>query len=266
MTELTLYHNDMSVCSAKVRMTLAEKALEWESVHLDLRAGDAQAPEYVALNPNQVVPTLLHGGRLVPESTVICEYLDDVRPDPPLRGADPHARAQMRLWTKRLDEGAHAAAGMLSLCVAFREQHLDRDPDALRRYLAAMVDAARRERIAQALEFAMDAPGFAPALARWQAIVADMDAALARGRWLAGEACTLADIAYAPYLARLEHLGLDDMVRARPRVAEWWLRLAARPAFQEGVTRWFNPAYLALFERQRERARAHARRVLGGDR
>lgn len=261
---MTLYHNDMSVCSAKVRMALAEKGLEWESEHLDLRAGDAQRPDYVALNPNQVVPTLVHGERVIVESTVICEYLDDVSPDPPLRGPDPYARARMRLWTKQLDEGAHAAIGMLSLCVAFREQHLDRDPDELKRYLAAMVDAARRERIAQALEFAMDAPGYAPALARWERIVTEMDAALARGPWLAGEACTLADVAYAPYLARLEHLGLDDVVRARPRVTEWWSRLAARPAFQEGVRRWFNPSYLALFGRQREKARAHARRLLAG--
>ena len=55
---LTLYHNDMSVCAAKVRTALAEKKLDWNGVHLDLRAGDAQRPEYLKLNPNAVVPTL----------------------------------------------------------------------------------------------------------------------------------------------------------------------------------------------------------------
>jgi glutathione S-transferase len=49
---LTLYHNDMSVCAAKVRTALAAKKLDWNGVHLDLRGGDAQKPEYLKLNPN----------------------------------------------------------------------------------------------------------------------------------------------------------------------------------------------------------------------
>ncbi len=62
---LTLYHNDMSVCAAKVRTALAEKKLDWNGIHLDLRAGDAQKPEYLKLNPNAVVPTLVDNGRVV---------------------------------------------------------------------------------------------------------------------------------------------------------------------------------------------------------
>src|ERR1700722_20624319 len=57
---LTLYHNDMSVCAAKVRTALAGKKLAWNGVHLDLRRGDAQEPEYLKLNLNAVVPTLVH--------------------------------------------------------------------------------------------------------------------------------------------------------------------------------------------------------------
>ena len=64
---LTLYHNDMSVCAAKVRMALAEKGLEWEGIHLNLRAGDTQKPDYVKLNPGMVVPTLIHDGLPVME-------------------------------------------------------------------------------------------------------------------------------------------------------------------------------------------------------
>jgi glutathione S-transferase len=82
---LTLYHNDMSVCAAKVRTALAAKKLDWNGVHLDLRRGDAQKPEYLKLNPNAVVPTLVHHGRVITESTVICEYIDDQWPDQPLK-------------------------------------------------------------------------------------------------------------------------------------------------------------------------------------
>ena len=74
---LRLYHNDMSVCAQKVRFALAEKKLAWEGHHLNLRAGDQQEPEYLKLNPNAVVPTLVDDGNIMVESTVICEYLDD---------------------------------------------------------------------------------------------------------------------------------------------------------------------------------------------
>jgi glutathione S-transferase len=94
---MTLYHNDMSVCAAKVRTALAEKKLSWEGVHLDLRAGDAQKPEYLKLNPNAVVPTLVHDSRTIIESTVICEYIDDEWPDHPLKPDHTWERAQMRL-------------------------------------------------------------------------------------------------------------------------------------------------------------------------
>lgn len=56
-----LYHNDMSTCSQKVRFVLAEKAIEYESRLLNLRAGDQQRLECLKLNPNAVVPTLVDG-------------------------------------------------------------------------------------------------------------------------------------------------------------------------------------------------------------
>ena len=106
---LALYHNDMSSCAQKVRLILAEKGLEWESRHLDLRAGEHQKDWYIKLNPRAVVPTLIDGDTVVPESNVINEYLDERFPDPPLKPADPFGRARMRLWTKQLDEGVHDA-------------------------------------------------------------------------------------------------------------------------------------------------------------
>ncbi len=121
---IELYHNDMSVCAAKVRTALVEKGLEWKGYHLDLRAGDAQKPDYVELNPNAVVPTLVHDGRVVSESTVICEYLDDAFPEPPLRPADPFSRARMRP-DRRSDERSAEdpmIENMLELPASVRKQ------------------------------------------------------------------------------------------------------------------------------------------------
>ncbi|MBT6291639.1 MAG: glutathione S-transferase family protein, partial [Rhodospirillaceae bacterium] len=143
---LELYHNDMSSCAQKVRTALAEKGLEWTGHHLDLRAGDTLTPDYLKLNPNGVVPTLIDNDFVLIESTVINEYIDDAYPDHPLRPDDPRARAKMRLWTKKLDEGLHTHTATISAAIAFRHQQIDRPPEELARILAAMPDVAKRER------------------------------------------------------------------------------------------------------------------------
>ena len=126
---ITLYHNDMSVCAQKVRLTLAEKGLDYESKHLDLRAGDQKKPDYLKLNPNGYVPTLVHDDFVVCELTVICEYLDDAFPAPALKPADARGRARMRGFTKFIDAAIFPATGMVSMSIAFHHQYA---PDVFR--------------------------------------------------------------------------------------------------------------------------------------
>lgn len=257
-----LYHNDMSVCAAKVRMALAEKGVDYEGVHLNLRAGDAQKPDYVKLNPNQVVPTLVHGGAVVIESNVICEYIDDAWPHLSLRPADAAGRARMRLWMKRLDDGMHAHTGVVSTCIAFRHQHLAKPAAERETWLAGLKDPARRERSRAAIEQGMEAPQFAAALHAFDRLLAEFDAVLAAAPWLAGATYSLADLAYAPYMTRLKHLGLEAMIETRPCVADWAGRLFARPAYRTGIADWFNPGYVEIFARERGAARERAAAIL----
>lgn len=252
---IELYHNDMSVCAAKVRGVLAEKRLEWKGIHMDLRAGDTQQPAYLKLNPNAVVPTLVHDGRVVIESTVICEYLDDAFPQKKLKPENPLEKARMRLWTKQLDEGLHIAVGNLSLCIAFRHQLLKKTPQALKAYLDGIPSAETRERRRLAIELGMESPTFAPSLKRWDAVLKLIEDSLLETEWLAGKRYSLAEIGYVPYMIRLEHLGLEALWRERPRVAEWRQRLFERPSYKEAVEKWFNPKYLELFEAQRPAVR-----------
>jgi glutathione S-transferase len=260
---MTLYHNDMSVCAAKVRIALTEKKLSWEGVHLDLRAGEAQKPDYLKLNPNAVVPTLVHDGRTIIESTVICEYIDDEWPDHPLKPDNSWGRAQMRLWTKQLDESVHAAVAVLSSCIAFRHQWLARAPQDRAKWLAGIPQPDRRERSQSMIELGLDSPYFAPALRRFVKLFDDFEIALENAPWLAGQGFSLAEIGYAPYLARLRHLGIDILFDRRPRVAGWSQRVAGRPSVREGVDRWFNPKYLELFEERRPEARTVVAKLLG---
>src|SRR3954462_12899287 len=97
---LALYHNDMSSCAQKVRLVLAEKGLEWENRHLDLRAGEHQKDWYIKLNPRAGVPLLIDGDCVVRESNLINNSPHGPFPTPPHSPADPFGRARMRLWTK----------------------------------------------------------------------------------------------------------------------------------------------------------------------
>jgi glutathione S-transferase len=223
---ITLYHNDMSVCAQKVRFTLAEKGQDYESRHLNLRAGEQKEPAYLELNPNGYVPTLVHDDFVLCESTVICEYLDDAFPSPALKPADARGRARMRGFTKFIDAAIFPATGTVSMSIAFHHQYT---PDVV-----ARMEEARPEWgiTFRAFQKGIENPAFPNAIRRLDKMLADMEAALtAHGRpWLTGDMFTLADIGNAPYVTRLDHLKfLPHMIAARPRTAQWYERIKARP-------------------------------------
>jgi glutathione S-transferase len=118
--DLELYHNNISVCSQKVRVVLAEKNLPWTSHHLSFVKGEHLTPEFKKINPRGVVPVLVHDGHSIVESSVICTYLDEVIPDPPLMPKDAVERSTMRLWCKLPDDILHTACGTVSFAIARR--------------------------------------------------------------------------------------------------------------------------------------------------
>jgi glutathione S-transferase len=75
------YHNIISTCSQKVRLCFAEKGLTYVDRRVEFRDGGHLSPEYLKLNPNGVVPTLVHDGNPVIDSSVIMEYLDEAFPE-----------------------------------------------------------------------------------------------------------------------------------------------------------------------------------------
>jgi glutathione S-transferase len=245
---LALYHNDMSLCAQKVRVCLAEKGLAWEDRHLVLREGEQQQDWYRKLNRRAVVPTLIDGDKVIPESNVILEYLDETYPEPALSPKDAYGRARMRLWTKQLDEDIHdASAAILSFGIAFRHQYLERGESGTK-MLEEIPNIFKRERRRDVIENGPDSRHFIVAVQRMVQLLNEMEEALSEHAWLAGEAYTLADVAFTPYLARLEHLNILGMVGDRKHLDAWYRRAKARPSFQDGIGKWENPKYLALMQ------------------
>src|ERR1700722_6214623 len=170
---LTLYHNDMSVCAQKVRLCLAEKDLAYEDKHLNLRGGDQKRPEYLALNPNGYVPTLVHDDFVVCESTVICEYIDEAFPDPALKPADARARARMRGFTKFIDAAIFPATATVSQSIAFHHQYKPEMYETMEKARPGWLANLRQ------LQKGTENPAFPAAIKRLDKMIADMEKSLA---------------------------------------------------------------------------------------
>ena len=228
---LTLYHHWDSVCSFKVRMCLIEKQLEHESKIVDLIQFNNLQPEYLALNPNGVVPTLKDGDDVIIESTIINEYLEQKYDTPAMMPADPVERAKMRILVKLQDD------------VLYHAQR----PAAFQLMVKRMLTSLSREEIAD-LTSAHPNPEKASHFLKWatgpvdmevveeakqnvDAVLVRLEAAIDGGPWLMGEEFSLADVAYAPFVNRLRRLMFEDLWADKPGVSAWVERLVARPSF-----------------------------------
>jgi glutathione S-transferase len=83
-------------------MFIAEKRISVPTTPVDIMAGENRGAAYQSRNPFGQLPALeLDDGRVIAETTVICEYLEELHPQPPLIGTTPEERAETRMWTRR---------------------------------------------------------------------------------------------------------------------------------------------------------------------
>ncbi len=259
---IELHHAGMSVCSEKIRILLAERGRDFVGHMLDLRAGDQQKPEYLKLNPNAVVPTLVHDGAVVIESNIILEYLAEVLPGPSLVTSSPLGRTRMRLWTKQLDETIHQLTSVISFGIGFRYQLLVKPREEALAVLGKIPDPFRRERQIDIYENGVASSHFAPAIRRFDKMLTEMESDLGRERWLAGPEYSLADIAYTPYVNRLDQLQLAHMWDKRPKVAQWFDTVRARPSFAKAYDGFMAKPILDVMREKGEAAKAQVRDIL----
>jgi glutathione S-transferase len=228
---LALYHFGPVANSLTPLLCLTEKALPFEDHFLSSRRWEHHSPEFRAINPEGMVPVLVHDGRIVTESTVINEYLEDVFPGAPLRPADPVLRARMRIWTKYVDEyfcpaltvlGAQGAAGFASRI----------DKDEMKQRLARMPNPEVRKKWEVISNAGFSEERLDEARAKLGRVIARMETQLAgHGDWIVGASYSLADIklySMAPGVERILPAICNEA--ASPHVYGWLRRMDARPA------------------------------------
>ena len=231
---LELYHNINSVCAQKVRIALKEKG-QAAKEHLLTLQGDQNDPAYMKLNPNGVVPTLVHDGNVIVESSLILYYIDDAFPDPPLMPKTPAARHRVRLYNKLIDEYVHNSCTIMTFATAFRPRFLKVPREQWLNEINKAPLKRRTEYKRSVIEHGLDSEFVIDALRQHQKMISWMADDLKRGPYLAGETFTNADCAVIPYILRLELLKLSAMWQQHAAVADWWARVRERPSVKTAI-------------------------------
>jgi len=187
-----------SSASYRVRIALNWKGIEAAAHNIDLRIGAHHAPDYLALNPQGLVPSLEDGPLLLGQSLAIIEYLEETHPNPPLLPANPADRARVR-------------AAALAIACDIHPLNNPRIMNYLRGQMGQpqeAVDTWIKHWIAE---------GFGPL------------EATAGAPYLCGDAVTMADLCLVPQMYNARRFGVD--LTPYPRLVAVETRLLALPAF-----------------------------------
>jgi glutathione S-transferase len=231
---LKLYNFPQSTCSQKVRLTLWEKGIDFIDRPVDSTKREHLSDWYLELNPNGVVPTLIHDGAVIIDSSVIMEYLDEVFPEHPLTPSDPVKRAHMRKWLRYFEEVPIPAVRVPSF-----NQYLSKRFDKLsQEQFDTFVDHHPiRKQFYKRMrkEQGFDERDTNAAIDRLSQTIDRMEKGLEKsgGPWLMGESLTLADYCIAPTIDRVNDLGLDRLWADHARFATWWKKMKDQPAYEK---------------------------------
>ena len=215
-------------------MVLAEKGQEADLKMVASYQFDHFQPEYQSLNPHSQVPTLVHDGHTIIQSSNIAEYLDEIFPDPPLRPTAPVLRAKMREWMKEEEEFLFPIIIVLSFNTMMKLRAVGYGMDQLREWSLRHPDQARAQDYLQRVTSPVDDAGVAAAEKkfRWHMERLEKQLEDSSGPWICGEMFSLADICLAGIMDRIEYLYRDHLFAGLRRVEEWVAKLKARPSYK----------------------------------
>lgn len=233
MSKFVLYNAPQSTCSQRVRYALHAKEVDFEEHKLDLFSGDQLKPDYLTINPNGLVPALVHDGAPVIDSAVILEYLEDVFPDiAPMRSSDSLAVAKLRAMMRFVDEVPTPAIRVPSYNLAFLPHFKAMSEEDFQ----ALCDSKplRREFLMRMGRTGFPKEDMDEAMARLTRGVERLAQWLAEsgGPWIMGDKISLADLAIMPVIVRMADINLSDMWAGYPQIATWLANVQSTPEFK----------------------------------
>ena len=262
---IKIYDHNESVCCQKVRLTLAEKGVEFKNIHVAIEDGEQYNEAFLKLNPAGVVPVAVHKGNVITESTIINEYINEAFSGPQLMPTEPYWRAKKRSWSHLLDSEIHLPhTTCLSFVVALRFVFLDslNTPEKLAEHFANVKNPEIRLMQKDAIEQGYKAPQFTLAVIAFDNMLEKMDRQLEQSPWLAGNTISLADLDVAPYIHRLESLKLSNMWTKYPKVSVWYENMKARPSWDVAIKQQHIDKWVELMSKTGEAAWAEVSNIL----
>ena len=235
---LELYHFHGATCGLKARIALAEKGVDY--VEHALTREELRTPQYSMINPNAVVPTLIHNGNTVFESSCIINYIDDAFEGPALKPANPLGVAHVWLWLKRADE-CLAMIGTLTYTVSMRPKLIAMSPEEIEQHIQGIPNAANRARRRRIIEQGFEGSDFDQSIEGLLKMLGDMENSLKDNEWLSGESYTLSDIAITPLIERIHELECGGLLVEYPSVKDWYERIQARESYEDCLGLTPNP-------------------------
>ena len=238
---MKLYQAAMSTCSQKVRFVLEQKELAWENITVDLHNAENYSSEFKKLNPKAIIPVLDDDGDLIIESNNICLYLDEKYPQTPLMPNTEIGRSNVRTLIHLIDEQVHNDISVCTYAMAFRERLRSSydNNEKLNAYLANIPDAGRRHTKHQVIVHGTECPEFKIAITRIKAMLEMLDETLEGSTYLVGEQLTIADIAYSPYITRLDHLNMQALWASKKNITAWYQSLKKTKGYEKGIQNFF---------------------------
>jgi glutathione S-transferase len=207
---MKLHHSASSPNSQRVRIFLAEKGLSIPLVTIDLGKGEQHSDAYRVINPRRVVPTLvLEDGTAIGEVPVICRYIEEVHPTPPLFGETAKEKALVAMWERRAE-----LEGFASVMEAIRNSV----PGLKSRAIAGPHDYEQIPELAERSKL------------RVKNFFADFDDRLGEAPFVAGQRFSVADITAlvtVDFAAKAINFPVPDEHRSLKR---WYDVVSSRPS------------------------------------
>ena len=229
---LELYHAEPVANSMKVLLCMKEKGITFVSHYVDLLRFEQHKPEFVKINPNGQVPVLVHEGAVINESTVINEYLEDVFPQVRLRPENPVERAQMRIWSKFVDEYFCPALSMIGWHTMVRKVAQKLKKDELDEILSHIPLKEQRDKWATIAGSSFTEEQLADSRRKLGVSIERMEKLLQKSHWLAGPTYSLAEVNSYSIVAGVPRFFPEFM---KPRATEWLAEMNARPAVKAAL-------------------------------